>query len=359
MNIMTLQARFGCSHGRILATALTATLMSGCDGVDPPHETSGVTVLKVADTYPTGHPFSKSGIAVFIEEVERNAKGSIRFEYFPAGQMGKAQDLPSLTRAGVLDIASIAPAYVPDQLPLASVADLPGLIEDSCSGSLALLQGSLQPGELLFETEFRPRGLRPLLVGIIPGYEVMTVKKQVKQPEDIRGMALRSAGGAMDRAVEAMGAATVSMPVAETYEALIRSVVDGTVLGPASATPYKLDEPINYSTLGARLGSFTMTYTMNEASFQKLSAEQQAVVLDAGLTATHSLCQALEEANRQALLTMARGGVKLHTIKEKERQQWDKATQPIQQQWVADMQAIRRPGERVLANFKQTLEKQP
>ena len=328
--------------------------LSGC--ADPNASSNEEQIqLKLADSYPTGHPFARFGAAVFMEEVERLSEGRINFSYFPAGQMGKAQDLPNLTRSGVIDIAAVAPAYVSEQLPLSGVADLPGLIEGSCSGSKALLEGLLRPGGVLFEADFSPRGLRPLITGIIPGYEVMTVSKKIEQPSDVQGLAMRSSGGTIDRTVEALGGAGVGMPATEMYEALLRGTVDGTVLGAVSAAPYKLGEVIRYSTMDARLGSFTMTYSMSESSFNKLSPELQEVIIEAGKTATDSLCQALQEGNINGQKALAEDGVEFYVINDDERSAWASAMQPIQAQWVNDMNSINRPGREVLEAFEQAL----
>src|SRR5690554_7643246 len=115
--------RFSAYCYSVLLGAIGMGALSGC--ADPNASSNEEQIqLKLADSYPTGHPFARFGAAVFMEEVERLSEGRINFSYFPAGQMGKAQDLPNLTRSGVIDIAAVAPAYVSEQLPLSGVADL-------------------------------------------------------------------------------------------------------------------------------------------------------------------------------------------------------------------------------------------
>ena len=92
-----------------LFMTIVLTALGGCVDSASSSDDKEAIMLKIADTYPTGHPFSKAGAAVFMEEVEKASQGRIHFNHFPSGQMGKAQDLPNLTRSGVVDIASVAP----------------------------------------------------------------------------------------------------------------------------------------------------------------------------------------------------------------------------------------------------------
>lgn len=341
--------------GLALPLALIA-LGSACTAPAPDLETDAVYTLKVADSYPEGHPFSESGAHVFMDRARELSGGRIRFDYFPAEQMGKAPDLPSLIRSGVVSMGSVAPAYVPGELPLSGVADLPGLVDDSCTGSLAVSR-LMAEGGILWKEDFEPKGLRPLVVGMIPDYEVLTGSHPVRTPADLRGLQLRSSGGTIDRTVEGFGAAPVGMPATEMYEAISRGTVDGTVLGPVSAAPYHLEEVTGHATLGAKLGSFTMTYSISEASWDVLPADLQNILRHAGELATRSLCTALQQGNVEGRQQLRDAGVQMHRISGTGRAVWDRATEPIHQLWAADMAEIGRPGTAALRDMKDQLRR--
>lgn len=342
-------------NNNILKITLGVSVASLVLGAAPAHSQER-HVLKVADTYPVGHPFAESGILVFISEAEKMSDGRITFEHFPSGQMGGASTLPNMTRNGVIDISSVAPAYIPDQLPMSGVADLPGLAESSCVASKALINDMLQPGDPLYEADFKRLKLRPLIAGVIPGYEVMTTSKVIKEPDDLSGLAVRSSGGSIDRTVSLLGGSGVAMPASEMYESLLRGTVDGTVLGPVSASPYKLDEVIRYSTLGARLGSFTMTYSIGERSFASLPEDLQKILVEAGRKATASLCEALDRENAASIDEMKRAGVEFFSIDGARSEEWTNAISPVQDMWVKDMESIGRPGGQVLEAYKIAIE---
>jgi TRAP-type C4-dicarboxylate transport system substrate-binding protein len=66
----------------------------------------------------------------FMDRATALSNGRIKFEWYPAEQLGKAKDLLALVQTGVADMADVVPGYVPDKLPLSGVAELPGQISN-------------------------------------------------------------------------------------------------------------------------------------------------------------------------------------------------------------------------------------
>lgn len=73
-----------------------------------------VVTLRIADSFPAGHVFHKVLTVPFMEEVEKESDGQIKFQHFPGEQIGKAKDMLTLTQTGV-DIGSVMPDYVSDK----------------------------------------------------------------------------------------------------------------------------------------------------------------------------------------------------------------------------------------------------
>jgi TRAP-type C4-dicarboxylate transport system substrate-binding protein len=338
-------------HRARLARAMAAACViglaaAGCaaDREGPP----GTFTLVLGDSFPTTHPFSRDGARFFIDRVGELTGGRVRFEYYPSEQLGAAQDFVNLARSGVVDVAMVSPGYVAAQLPLSGVADLPGMSSTACHGALAL-EPLLAEGGVLHEADFAPDGLRPLVVGVIPGYEVMSGGgRVVTDPSDVAGLQLRSSGGAIDRTVTLLGAAPVAMPVTEMYEAISRGTVDGTVLGPTSALPYRLDEAATNSTLGAQLGSFTITYSIGRRIWDELPPELKDAVARAGRDTTRHLCRAIDAHDAESREKLAAGGLAFHPLTAEERRRWQQAVEPAREQWVADMEQLGLPGRAAL-----------
>src|SRR5690606_28964226 len=151
--------------------------------------------LRIGDSFPVGHYISENMTKVWMEEVKKASNGEVDFEYFPAEQLGKAKDLLSLTQSGVMDIGYVGASYVSDKLPLSSVGEMPEAFTTSCQGTKAFWQIA-KPGGALDQAEFAPNGVRVLMVMVLPPYQVFTSNREISGLDSLKGLKIRSTGGA-------------------------------------------------------------------------------------------------------------------------------------------------------------------
>lgn len=353
--------------GRLARSMVSALLIVSALGLSAcssaiDRDTEGTTTLTLADSYAPTHIFAESGVKVFMDELSaphsssRADSGDVSFDYFPAGQMGTPRDLVSLNRSGVLDITPASPAYLSDQLPLSSVSDLPGMVEDSCVGANALYD-MMSPGGILYEEEYAPRGLHPLWVSVLPSYEILTVGRQINSPADLHGLNIRTSGGALDSTLTALGAAAVSMPASDAYESLSRKTVDGVAFPFISVLPYKLQEVLHYSTTGLNIGAFAIPYVISEKTWDGLSPQMQKQIETAGQDAQSSLCKAVNEDTPAAIETIGEAGVEFNTPGSTGMKHFEEKLAPVRKQWAANMDSIGKPGTEVLSTYETNLAK--
>lgn len=327
----------------VAAATLAALVLSGCGS-----ESSSDPVIRLGDSYSPAHPFGKYGTATFNEAAQ---EAGFQVDYFPAGQMGNPQDLATLVGAGVLTIAPASAAYLEDQFPLASVSDLPNMTTDACVAANAMMD-LLSEGGILYEEEYEPMGMRPLWISIIPNYEILTASRQVTTPEDLRGLIIRSSGGAFDVTMAATGAAAVSMPAGDTYEAMSRNTVDGTVMPFLSTVPYRLDEVSAYSTDGLNLGSVGIPYVMSHEAWDALTAEQQSSIQAAADEANQTLCEALNTLHEEGRTFLQDNGVTMTEVDLSPGSAWGQLTEPVPQRWAESLDDIGLPGSEVLSRYE-------
>ncbi|AZL07360.1 MAG: TRAP transporter substrate-binding protein [Brevibacterium aurantiacum] len=333
---------------------LASTTLSSCT----PATTADTTTLSLADSYAPTHIFAESGVSIFMDEASDPDSGPIGgseetldFAYYPAGQMGTPRDLVSLNRSGVLDITPASAAYLSDQLPLSSVSDLPGMVEDSCVGAQALFD-MMSPGGILYQEEYAPRGLRPLWVSVLPSYEILTVSRQINSPSDLRGLNIRTSGGALDATLSDLGAAAVSMPAPEAYEALSRKTVDGVAFPFISVLPYKLQEVLDYSTTGLNIGAFAIPYVISEETWSELDPAMRSRIERAGHDAQNSLCQAVNDETPAAIDAIGKDGVEFKTPDAQGMKEFEDKLAPVRKQWAENMDSIGKPGSQVLSQYE-------
>src|SRR4051794_41244069 len=115
--------------------------------------------LRLAESLPQGHVIHELVAKPFMELVTRATSGQVVFQHYPAEQLGKAKDMAQLTVAGVADLSYIVPSYSSEKYPLTAVAELPGIFETECQGSLAFYKIS-HNGGVLGTKEVGPKQLR-------------------------------------------------------------------------------------------------------------------------------------------------------------------------------------------------------
>src|ERR1700733_3217532 len=205
-------------------TGVAVVLLAASASSSPAQEKIG---LKLADSLPAGHVIHELVAKPFMELVTKATNGQVTFQHFPSEQLGKAKDMAQLTAMGVAALSHIVPSYSSDKFPLTAVAELPGVFETECQGSLAFYKIS-HNGGVLETKEFAPNQLRPLVTLALPAYQVqLATSREIKTAKDLEGLKIRTTGGAMDLMMRSIGGVPVRMAAPEIYESLTRGTLDG------------------------------------------------------------------------------------------------------------------------------------
>ncbi|MEV4152935.1 TRAP transporter substrate-binding protein DctP [Nocardia salmonicida] len=325
---------------------------TGCNASKPD---PGSVTLVMADSFSAKHPVGKGGMQKFLAYVtEHGPAVGLNLEYYGAGQLGKQSEMATLVRSRAVDLGTIIPSYLANELPLSGIGDLPGLSTDPCTATEALAP-MMRPGGAVYTEELESRGLHPLWGVTISGLEVMTSEKRIETPEDLSGTVIRAAGGVSDRVLRGLGAAPVSLPAGDLYEAIARKTVGGLMTSKYVIPSYSLQDEIRYSTLGADLGATTAWLTVSSAAWGELNEAQRRVVSDGAVVAQAGACQEVAKAEAAAVDTMRNAGVEFVEITPEERQKWDDALAGIRQEWVDDLESVGVPARSVLTGLEQRL----
>lgn len=336
----------------IKSALLAATFALGMTGTALAQEK---VELRFADSLPATHLFTKEVALPWMEAVTAASNGAVTFEHYPAEQLGKAKDLLSLTVSGVTDIGFVTPIYITDKLPLSGIYDLPGGPFTSCQGVEAFMGLATGDG-ILAKQEFEPNGVRVLMAVVQPPFQVFTSTKPIAKVDDLKGLKLRTAGGAQELTAERLGIVSVKITAPETSEAMSRGTIDGGILAHVSVGAYGLTDMIKYATDGANFGSAVLTWAISEQKFQQLSPELQMLMVDEGLKVTRQACQTIEASAQSAIETWKTNGVTMVNFPDEDQTRLTALFDEIASQWAESLDARGKPGSEVLASFKSALE---
>lgn len=309
------------------------------------------TRLKVADSFPLSHFISTQGAKKFMEEATRLSNGELQFDYFPTEQLGKAKDLLQLTTSGVTDIAYIVPSYAPDKLPLSSAVELPAMFASSCEGTKAFWK-LLQEGGVLYEKEFEPNGVVPLMGFALPPYQIFVKAKPLDSIDALAGMKIRAAGGAFELTLRSLGAVPVRMAAPDLRESLVRGTIDGSV-GPAvSLKPYDLQTVVRHLTQNASFGGFVATYSMSQSAWDGLSKDLQEALKEAGRTTTEQLCAYADAEETKAAKEIEAAGGKLWPYSAEQNADLARRVAPVADDWAKRLEDRGLPAREVLDAYE-------
>jgi TRAP-type C4-dicarboxylate transport system substrate-binding protein len=311
-------------------------------------------VLRLADSFPaSGHYFSEPGAKYFMETVQKATNGQVEFQHYPAEQLGKAKDLPALTRSGVVDIGSVMPSYAAEKMPLSAVGELPGIFATSCEGTLAFWK--LARDGVLAQKEFRPNGLRVLFALVAAPYQVL-MRQKIETVKNLEGKKIRALGSAVDLAMRQLKATPIRMSAPEIYESLSRGTIDGTVISYVAAMSYDLGPLAKSVTTGLGFGSAVLTYSISETRWKGLPPNVQEAMLKAGDEATRRSCERMDKDTDTDLARLQKLGITAVTFSRDEQQDLTKLFASVGTAWGEELDQRGKPGSEVLKAYQEAVQ---
>jgi TRAP-type C4-dicarboxylate transport system substrate-binding protein len=236
-----------------------------------------VTVLRMALYGPPVHSSVISANEIF-PAVEKCTGGRVKVEIYDSQKLCPVGETVDAVNRGLADIALFPLPYFQTDIPWFHAYLLPGLIKDLRGAHDAANYGLLD----IYQEAFHSKGLKIKIVRMFsPGCTVMITTKRVVVPDDLKGMKMGCAGGNEVELMEFLGASGVPMSHPETYEGMMRGLVDGTISAVQTIEQYKFQEPCDYLLMQG-LGAPIVPLIISEQALDKLSEADQAIVVEAG-----------------------------------------------------------------------------
>lgn len=238
------------------------------------------TVLKFGHPAPDGDLTNKMAL-MFAEDVKSGTNGSVTVQVFPNGQLGTDEQLIDGVRSGILDFTLSGLNNFTGMIPKAGAFSLPFMFPTR-EVAYKVLDGDVGQGVLKDLEAFNIKGLG------FPenGYRnISNNKGPVRTPADLSGVVMRvNNSKALNDLFGILDANPQQIPVAELYTALETGVVDAQDHPIWVVEAFKFYEVQKYLSLSQHAFS-ALTLAMNLDTFNKLTADEQKVVLDAAAKA--------------------------------------------------------------------------
>jgi TRAP-type C4-dicarboxylate transport system substrate-binding protein len=271
----------------------------------------------------------------WAQKVTAESQGTLKIEMYPGGTLGRdpAAQL-KLVLDGVADIAWIVPGYTPGRFDAATVVELPFVVPDAYTGSLALTRmyekGLLKGGGF--------NDVKFLCVCANNPIFVNTTFPATKLA-DLKGHKFRAAGPVSLNVINALGGVPIGGITGPSLaESLARGVIDGTLNEWNALQTFRvLDVTKNQIILP--LGSTSLMVIMNKAKYESLPAAAKAALdKNSGEVFARYFGAKFDENNNAVFQAARKDKKRTITVLSPEQQKpWKVAVQPAIDAWKKSM----------------------
>src|SRR5438105_6640123 len=211
-------------------------------------------------------------LAAWIKTIEDASGGNLTVEVDKAG-LAKMEGQYDLIRNGVRDLVWAVPGYTVGRFDVFQGTELPLLCPQPAVCSPAVWKWYEKNG--LAAKEFTDT---KLLVTFMGGPYGIHTTKPGKTPDELKTLKIRAAGPSLPMA-KALRPNAVPLPATETYEAVQRGTVDGSVFPWEAMTSFRLNELLKgHIEAPGGLGAPTFVIVANRKAFDGLTPANQAAL---------------------------------------------------------------------------------
>ena len=286
----------------------------------------------------------------WAKEVGKRTGGKVKITLFPGGTLTPAPTCYDGVVKGISDIGMSVLAYTKGKFPLTEVIDLP----------LGYTNGTMATSLInQYFTKFRPKEFDEVKILYLHahGPGILHTKKAVSKLEDLKGLRVRCTG-TVTEIVKALGGVPVSMPMGETYDALNRGMVEGSMAPMESMEGWKWGEVVKFTTESFGSAYSTAFFVaMNKEKWNALPADIQKTIETINVEWAEKTGKLWDEVDKSGKAFSLKLGNKIMPLSKEENQRWATAVKPVLEEYVKRMKEKGLPGEEALKFTLDSLKK--
>jgi len=296
---------------------------------------------------PAGGDVKKLWIPM-LEEMKKRSNGRITYSMYAGGALGKGPDHYDIIKTGLSDMGYATLSWTPGRFPLTDVLSSPIVCPAKWKGAKA---GRAMYDKLLY-SEFKD--IKVLHINNCVMAHLWTTKK-VKNIADMKGMKIRSPGGLQTKAIEALGATPVFMPLGDVYLSMETGVIDGVVTCPALVKAFKLYEVAKFG-VPTSFGCVSEGLFVNQRFWKKVPEDLKLIIEDVGKNA-YKIAGIFDENWYEQTMTGFKNDIEIEKLSVEEQLIWDKKFSGMLVKWAEDLESKGLMAKKALTMFKEELAK--
>ncbi|MBJ3775026.1 TRAP transporter substrate-binding protein DctP [Acuticoccus mangrovi] len=278
---------------------------------------AGATDLKLSHQWSTSDIRHK--VAQMVADEVAAADVDLDITIYPSSSLFKAREQYSPLSRGRLDMTVLPLSYAGGQQPAYNLTLMPGLVKNHDHGARLSHSPFMEKLEEIMAGDDVMVLVHGYLAGGFAGKDKCIVK-----PEDVAGLQTRAAGKSFEQMLVGAGASIASMPSSEVYSAMQTGILDAVNTSSSSFVSYRLYEQLGCYTPPGDVALWFMyqPLLMNKSTFEGLTEEQQAALLEAAKKAEAFYLEGAKEADTAATKVFEDNGVEIATMSDADFDAW-------------------------------------
>ena len=296
--------------------------------------------LKLHHLLPAQAPAQTKMLAPWAADVEKAAGGKVKIEIYPAMSLGGTPpQLINQVRDGVVDIVWTVNGYTPSLFPRSEVFELPFVHTNNATATNLAMRDMFLNGAIAEDF----KDVKVMFLHVHAGQGIQMAEKEVRKPDDLKGLKMRIPTRTGAWIIEALGAAPVAMPVPALPQALSKKVVDGALIPWEIIPPLKLQDVTKFQIEGlnkVRFGTTTFQVSMNKNSWAKLPPDvQKAFDANNGEARWREVGKVWTDSEEGGIALARKAGNKHIQLTEAELALFRQKLEPVVQRWIDEVKS--------------------
>jgi TRAP-type C4-dicarboxylate transport system substrate-binding protein len=296
-------------------------------------------------------------LKTWCDNIAKDSSNRLNCQIYPAMQLGGSPpQLFDQAKDGVADVVWTVAGYSAGRFAKSQVFELPFMMTNAGATSRAAWDFV----QKYAQDEYKD--VKLLAVHVHGPGVIFTKNKPITKIEDLKGMKMRGPTATVTKMLANMGATPVGMPVPQVPEALSKGVIDGAVIPYEVAPGLKVQELTKFASETDRnspaLYTTVFVVPMNKAKYDSLPADLKAVIdRNSGREFSAFLgdTQAGNDIPGRKIFAET-PGYTITKIAAAEVDRWKKATDHLDEEWIADMNKRGMNGKAMLEDARALIQ---
>jgi TRAP-type C4-dicarboxylate transport system substrate-binding protein len=269
----------------------------------------------------------------WAEAVYSQSEGRIYVSVNNGGALAKPTESLDKVKEGAVDLAWGLQSFYPGQFPLTDTLSMPMIAYTDSAQASKIMEDIYEKGLLDGDTGYE--GTKVILIRSGNDAPIITTSKKLEVAADLKGLTLRGSAAPIQAFLGEFGATGAGCPINELYQGLQNGQFNGAItdwhgvdsFSLFEVAKYYADEAITYN---------TYYFLINEAKYNSLSAENQAVIDSlSGAAALNIMLNDWEAMETSTKDKIAAADGEVYTLSTEEHQKLEDAATKVKDAYVA------------------------